>query len=100
MMNIKQVELSHMLFEKLHRHFPEMELVNITESPINPNHIWANITMPEDEEKEITSREYAGESIHDIGHPQPLQERTVKGKEVLRKETEYFLAKSCWIVSL
>lgn len=58
MMNIKQVELSHMLFKKLHQQFPEIELVNITESPINPDHIWVNITvnitMPEEEEKEIT----------------------------------------------
>jgi len=66
MMNLKQNELSQMLFEKLKRQFPELELVNITESTENPSHIWVNILMPEDEDREIEVREMASEISTDI----------------------------------
>lgn len=60
MINFKQKELSEMLFEKLQKKFPEIELVEIMESPENPNHIWVEITMPEDEDREIALAEKAG----------------------------------------
>jgi phosphoenolpyruvate synthase/pyruvate phosphate dikinase len=60
MINFKQKELSKMLFEKLQKKFPEIELVEIMESPENPNHIWVNIIMPEDEDREIALAEKAG----------------------------------------
>ncbi len=66
MMNLKQRELSQMLFEKLKHQFPELELVNITESAENPNHIWVNILMPTDEDREIAIREVASEISTDI----------------------------------
>ena len=61
MTNFKQIELSEMLFENLKNQFSELELVNITESVENPDHIWVNIIMPEDEDREIEIREAASE---------------------------------------
>lgn len=61
MINFKQMELSKMLFERLKQQFPELELASITESADNPDHIWVNIVMPEDEDREIEIREVASE---------------------------------------
>jgi len=60
-MNNKQIDLSKMLFRNLKHRFPELELVSITESAENPNHIWVNIIMPDDEDREIAIREVASE---------------------------------------
>jgi len=52
--NFKQKELSKIFFEKLARQFPDVKLMGITESPENPDDIWVNVTIPEEnEEKEI-----------------------------------------------
>jgi len=66
MMNEKQIELSRMLFDQLKQKFPEIELVSITESAENPNSIWVNIIMPDDEDREIELREMAAEISTDI----------------------------------
>ncbi len=66
MINFKQRELSQVLFDKLQARFPEVELVNIIESPENPNHIWVNIIMPDDEDREVEVYEEAGKISTDI----------------------------------
>lgn len=66
MFNEKQLELSRTLFGKLKSEFPEIALVDITETAYNPNNIWVNIVMPNDEDREITLREMAAEISTDI----------------------------------
>ena len=66
MMNIKQCELSKILFDRLKQQFPEINLVDIAESIENPNHIWVNITLPSDEDREIEIRELASEISTDL----------------------------------
>ncbi len=66
MINFKQRELSELLFEKLKKKFPELELVDIIEGPENPNHIWVNVIMPDDEDREIEVYEEAGKISTDI----------------------------------
>jgi hypothetical protein len=65
-MNVKQRELSMLLFNQLKERFPELGLVNITESAENQNQIWVNVTMPSDEDIEIEVRELASEISTDI----------------------------------
>jgi len=66
MINFKQRELSQMLFDKLKQRFSDLEMINIMEGPENPNHIWVNIIMPEDEDREIKVYEEAGKISSDI----------------------------------
>jgi len=66
MFNHKQIELSNMLFEKLKGRFPELRLAGITESAENPNHIWVNVVMPNDEDRELEVFEMAAEISTDI----------------------------------
>ena len=66
MINFKQIELGKVLFEKLANQFPEIRLVNISESVENPNHIWVNIIMLENDDREIEIRQTASEISTDI----------------------------------
>lgn len=66
MINDKQMELSRMLFDKLKDKFREIELVDVIESPENPNTLWVRIAMPEDDDREIELVEMAGEISTDI----------------------------------
>lgn len=66
MINFKAKELSHKLFEDLKQQFPEIELVEIVESPVYQNTIWVCIIMPDDEDREINLREIASEISTDI----------------------------------
>jgi hypothetical protein len=60
------MELSHQLFDTLKQQYPEIELVDIVESGVYPDHIWVNIIMPEDEDREINMRQLAAEVATDI----------------------------------
>jgi RNA-binding protein YhbY len=66
MINPKCLEFAQRLFKQLKEQFPELEMVNITESAENHEHIWVNILMPDDEEREISVRELASELSMDI----------------------------------
>ena len=66
MIHPKCIEFAQRLFKQLKEHFPELEMVNITESAENHEHIWVNILMPDDEEREISVRELASELSMDI----------------------------------
>ncbi len=64
--NSKQQELIQGLVEDLNRHFPDVEFVDITESPENPNDLWINVTEPGDDDREIELIEFFGEKSADI----------------------------------
>lgn len=66
MMNFKQEELVNELFETVKNKYPEISLINITESPEDPDDLWINITAPENEEAEIELREFASDKSTDI----------------------------------
>ncbi len=85
MFNDKQMELSHMLFGKLKSEFPEIELIDITETAYNPNNIWVNIIMPDDEDREIELCEMAAEISTDIlldyGYKITISSASIQSKE-------------------
>jgi hypothetical protein len=66
MINFKQRELSHNLFEQLKARFPEIELAKITESYETPEAIWVHIIMPEDDDLYMAVHEMAAEISTDI----------------------------------
>jgi hypothetical protein len=66
MINFKQEELAQELFSVLKNRFPEIGLINVTESPANYSDVWVNITAPQDEDREIELIELAGEKTTDI----------------------------------
>ncbi|MBF0228422.1 MAG: hypothetical protein HQK63_02325 [Desulfamplus sp.] len=64
--NFKQKELIEKLVNKLKKRFPEVELIDITESPEDSESLWINITAPEKEDREIELREFASDKTTDI----------------------------------
>lgn len=66
MMNLKEIELSNQIFATLKQQFPEIDLVEIVESPIQRDSVRVRIVMPEDEDREISMREKASEISTDI----------------------------------
>ena len=64
--NFKQEELIDELVNTLRIKFPEIELINITESPEDSESLWINITAPKDEDIEIELREFASDKTTDI----------------------------------
>ncbi len=66
MINFKQEELAKELFSIVKNEFPEVELINFSESPEDPNDLWVNITTPKDEDREIALIEFAGDRTVDI----------------------------------
>lgn len=66
MMNDKQIQLSRGLFEQLKQHYPEIELIDIVESGVYPNHIWVNLVMPEEDDRRSGLREQAADLSTDI----------------------------------
>ncbi len=66
MMTAKQKGLIDKLFAAIKEKFSEIELINITESPEDPNDLWVNVTAPENEDREIELVEFASEKATDI----------------------------------
>ena len=64
--NLKQKQLSRMLFDQLKEKFPEIHLVGITPSCEDPEDIWVNIIYPEDEDRQIEIADFAAEISTDI----------------------------------
>lgn len=64
--NFKQEQLIDELINSLIKKFPEIKLVDITESPEDSESLWINITAPGDEEREIELREFASDKTTDI----------------------------------
>jgi len=66
MMDFKERELSHKLFDTLKQQFQELELIEIVESPVYRDSIWVRLIMPADEDREIEIRKMASELSTDI----------------------------------
>ncbi|HAO20943.1 MAG: hypothetical protein BWK80_44605 [Desulfobacteraceae bacterium IS3] len=64
--NFKQEELIRDFFCDVKKRFPEVEFLNVTESPENPEDLWINMTEPETEEREDELIELAGDKTTDI----------------------------------
>ena len=65
-MNFRQEELIRDFFSDVRKKFPEVEFLNVTESPENPEDLWINMTEPETEEREDELIEFAGDKTTDI----------------------------------
>ena len=65
-MNFKQKELVETFFQAVKAEFPEVELIDVTESPEDPNDLWVNVKAPEDEGREIEMIELAGHKSTDV----------------------------------
>ena len=66
MINAQQQSLIDQLFETIKEKFSEIELINITESPEDPNDVWVNVTEPKNEDREIELIEFASDKAMDI----------------------------------
>ena len=66
MINFKQQQLIDELFQAVKSKFPEVEFLNVTESPEDPADLLLNITAPEDEDREIELSEFASQLSTDI----------------------------------
>ena len=64
--NFKQEELISELMNFIKGRFPEVELLNITESSYDPETLWINVTAPEDEDRRIAMREFGNDKAADI----------------------------------
>ncbi len=64
--NFKQEELIRKLIRTIRRKFPEVRLIDVTESPEGPETLWINITAPEDEDREIELRRFGSDKAMDI----------------------------------
>ncbi len=66
MINFKQMELSHQLFDQIKVPFPEIELVSIVESPFQRDSIWVNLIKPENDDRRLELNELAADISTDI----------------------------------
>ncbi|MCP3966244.1 MAG: hypothetical protein GY718_07810 [Lentisphaerae bacterium] len=65
-LNHKQEELIEEVVDELKEKYPEIKLVDVTESPENPDTLWICITAPDDEDREIELRSFAADKCTDI----------------------------------
>jgi hypothetical protein len=66
MMNFKEKELSVQLFDTLKQHFPDIQLVEIVESPLEESSLRVRMKMPADDDQEMELREMASNLSTDI----------------------------------
>jgi len=66
MINFKQHELIDEFFRTVKARFPEIELLNVTESPEDPTDVWINVSAPTDETREMAMMEFASAQTADI----------------------------------
>ena len=66
MMNFKQEELIEELMNQVKKKFPEVGLIKIMESCEDPESLWIEVTAPEDADREMELREFAGDKATDI----------------------------------
>lgn len=66
MINFKQQELIDELFRAVKEKFPEVELLEVTESPEDPADLWVHVTAPDDEDREIELSHFAADKSTDI----------------------------------
>lgn len=66
MINSKQQQLLDELLQAVKTKFPEVEFLNVTESPEDPADLLLNITAPEDEDREMELSEFTSQLSTDI----------------------------------
>jgi len=66
MINFKQEELIRELVKDIKKKFPEVEFINVTPSPENPNELWINMRVPDDEDREFELVEFSSNKTMDI----------------------------------
>jgi acetolactate synthase regulatory subunit len=64
--NFKQEELIKKIMRAIRRKFPEVRLIDVTESPDDPEILWLNMTAPEDEDREIELLRFGSKKVTDI----------------------------------
>ncbi len=64
--NSKQQQLIEELVSSVKEKFPEVDFVDVTESPENPNDLWVNVTEVENEDREIELIKFCGSKATDI----------------------------------
>jgi hypothetical protein len=66
MINFKQRELIDALMDGIKKRFPEVELIDVIESPEDPKTLWIRVTTPDNEDREIDLIEFSGDLVTDI----------------------------------
>ncbi len=66
MINFKQQELIDELLYSVQEKFPEVQFVEVTESPEDPADLWINITTPPDDDRLIELVSFASNKSSDI----------------------------------
>ncbi len=66
MINFKQEQLIEEVLNYVTEKFPEVRLLNITESPEDPESLWIRVTSPEDEDRRSELISYSCNKTMDI----------------------------------
>ena len=66
MINFKQEELINKLMNQIRKKFPEIELINVVESPEDLESLWINVSEPETEERMLELTDFSGDKTMDI----------------------------------
>jgi hypothetical protein len=66
MLNLKQEQLAAEFVEDIRKNFPEVQLINITPSPENPDDLWIRVTAPKNEEREFELMDFCSNKTMDI----------------------------------
>lgn len=66
MINFKQEELIKELVKDIEKKLPEVKFINVTPSPENPNELWINMRIPDDEDREFELVEFSSNKTMDI----------------------------------
>jgi len=66
MINFKQEQLIEEVLNYVRKKFPEVKLLNITESPEDPESLWIRVTSPEDEDRRSEMISYSCKKTMDI----------------------------------
>ncbi|MDM8537372.1 hypothetical protein QUF70_11500 [Desulfobacterales bacterium HSG17] len=66
MINFKQEELIESLMEQIKEKFPEVSLIKVMEACNDPESLWIKVTSPEDEDREMELRDFAGDKVSDM----------------------------------
>ena len=65
-LNFKQQELAEHILQTVKKRFPEMEFLNVQSNPEDANHIWLNVEVQMDEDREIELIGFTAELCTDI----------------------------------
>ncbi|QTA83112.1 Uncharacterized protein dnl_55060 [Desulfonema limicola] len=66
MINFKQEELIEQLVNHIQQKYPEVQLIEVTESPEDSDSLWLIVTAPEDEDRESELITYSADKSMDI----------------------------------